>query len=110
MDAERGKYFRIVATVQADGVDVVPLMIERGMGRAYRVGRRAGWCEEGSGTAALGGDARKRLLCVGNAPQQREGLLFLIAQCGEGFLKGLVRRLPHEFAQLLPEFLREASQ
>ena len=37
VDAERGKYFRIIATVQADGVDVVPLMIERGMGRAYQV-------------------------------------------------------------------------
>lgn len=44
VDAERGKYFRIVATVRADGVDVAPLMTERGMGRAYQGGRRAGWC------------------------------------------------------------------
>ncbi len=81
---------------------------------ALQAGRGAsnGAASEGAGgkTAALGGDARKRLLCAGNAPQQREGLLFLIAQRGEGFLKGFVRRLPHEFAQLLPEFLREAFQ
>ncbi len=41
-DVERGKYFRIVAIVEADGVDVVPLMIEQGLGRPYHGGRRAG--------------------------------------------------------------------
>ena len=43
VDAERGKYFRIIATVQADGVDVVPLMIERGLGWPYQGGKRKGW-------------------------------------------------------------------
>lgn len=33
VDAERGKYFRIVAFVRADGIDVVSLMIQRGLGR-----------------------------------------------------------------------------
>ena len=45
VDAERGKYFRIVAIVRADGRDVAALMIERGLGRPYQGGRRAGWCE-----------------------------------------------------------------
>ncbi len=44
VDAERGKYFRIIATVRADWVDVVPLMIERRLGRPYQGGRRKGWC------------------------------------------------------------------
>ena len=41
VDAERGKYFRIIATVRADGVDVVSLMIEKGPGRPYQGGRGA---------------------------------------------------------------------
>ena len=44
VDVKRGKYFRIIATVRADGVDVVPLMIEKGLGRPYQGGRRQGWC------------------------------------------------------------------
>ena len=44
VDAERGKYFRIVATVQADGRNVAALLIARGLGRPYQGGRRAGWC------------------------------------------------------------------
>ena len=44
LEAERGKYFRIVATIQADGRDVAALMITRGLGRPYQGGRRKGWC------------------------------------------------------------------
>ncbi|MCH9047080.1 MAG: hypothetical protein IIA40_13365 [SAR324 cluster bacterium] len=44
VDAQRGKYFRIVATVQADGRNVAALMIERGLGRPYHGGMRKGWC------------------------------------------------------------------
>jgi len=44
IDVKRGKYFRIIATVKADGEDVVPLMIEKGMGRPYPGGKRRGWC------------------------------------------------------------------
>ncbi|MCZ6730573.1 MAG: thermonuclease family protein [SAR324 cluster bacterium] len=42
VDAERRKYFRIVATVQADGRNVAALMIERGLARSYRGGKRKG--------------------------------------------------------------------
>lgn len=38
VDAERGKYFRIIATVQADGRDVAALMIDRRLGRPYQGG------------------------------------------------------------------------
>ena len=44
VDVKRGKYFRIIATIMADGVDVVPLMIEKGLGRLYQGGKRRGWC------------------------------------------------------------------
>ncbi len=38
MNADRRKYFRIIATVQADGRNVAALMIERGLGRPYQGG------------------------------------------------------------------------
>ena len=44
IDAERGKYFRIVATVQADGVDVAGVLIGEELGRPYDGGSRKGWC------------------------------------------------------------------
>lgn len=43
-DIERGKYFRIVADVYADGVSVSDSLIERGFGRVYDGGSRKGWC------------------------------------------------------------------
>ncbi len=43
---ERGKYFRIVADVYADGVSVSDSLIERGLGREYDGGSRKGWCGE----------------------------------------------------------------
>lgn len=45
VDVKRGKYFRIIATVKADGVDVVPLMIQMGW-----VGRITG----GNGRGGVG--------------------------------------------------------
>jgi endonuclease YncB( thermonuclease family) len=46
-DIERGKYFRIVADVYADGVSVSGALIESGFGRAYDGGRRSEWCSGG---------------------------------------------------------------
>jgi endonuclease YncB( thermonuclease family) len=46
-DIERGKYFRIVADVYADGVSVSGALIESGFGRAYDGGRRSKWCRGG---------------------------------------------------------------
>ena len=40
MGVKRAKYFRIIATLMADGVDVVLLMIEKGLGEAIP-GRKA---------------------------------------------------------------------
>jgi len=33
---ERGKYFRIVADVKAGGIDVVQVMLKRGLGKPYK--------------------------------------------------------------------------
>ncbi len=42
---ERGKYFRLVATVLADGQNVADVLIAKGLGRAYEGrGPRASWC------------------------------------------------------------------
>jgi endonuclease YncB( thermonuclease family) len=42
---ERGKYFRLIATVLADGHDVADLLIAQGLARPYDGrGPRAGWC------------------------------------------------------------------
>lgn len=40
----RGKYFRIVAEVRIDGLDLAAILINQGLGRPYRGGRRYGWC------------------------------------------------------------------
>lgn len=44
IDVERGKYFRIVATVKANGLDVAAALIQRGLGRPYDGGKRLTWC------------------------------------------------------------------
>lgn len=42
----RGKYFRIVADVEADGVKVVGVLLREGLGRRYDgVGARRLWCK-----------------------------------------------------------------
>jgi len=42
----RGKYFRIVAGIKADDIDVGKLMIEKGFARVYDgKSKRGGWCE-----------------------------------------------------------------
>ncbi len=43
-DSERGKYFRLVANVVADGVEVAETLIGKGLGRPYEGGKRRGWC------------------------------------------------------------------
>ena len=45
VDVKRGKYFRIVATVLADGVDVAAALVKNGLGRLYGGGKREGWCK-----------------------------------------------------------------
>ena len=44
VDVERGKYFRIIATVIAHGVDVGKVLIEKGWARPYEGGKREAWC------------------------------------------------------------------
>ena len=46
VDVGRGKYFRIVATVIAHGVDVGKVMIDKGWARPYGGGKRKAWCSE----------------------------------------------------------------
>jgi len=41
----RGKYFRIVAGIKADDVDVGKLMLEKGFARSCDGGTRGKWCE-----------------------------------------------------------------
>ena len=43
---ERGKYFRVVATVMVDGRDLADALTDRGLGREYGGGSRAGWCDQ----------------------------------------------------------------
>ncbi len=40
----RGKWFRLVADVYADGVNVAQALIAAGLGRPYRGGKRRSWC------------------------------------------------------------------
>ena len=42
---DRGKYFRIVADVSVDGVDLGETLIENGLGRLYDGGKKVGWCD-----------------------------------------------------------------
>ncbi len=45
LDTERGKYFRIVATVLADGTDIGQTLIDRGMAVEYDGGKKTKeWC------------------------------------------------------------------
>jgi len=47
LDAERGKYFRIVARVLADGRDIGQTLIDRGMAVAYDGGKKTkDWCAD----------------------------------------------------------------
>ncbi len=41
---ERGKFFRIIATVIAHGVDIGKVLIEKGWARPYDGGKREPWC------------------------------------------------------------------
>ena len=41
---DRGKYFRIVADVSVDGVDLGSTLIENGLGRLYDGGKKESWC------------------------------------------------------------------
>ena len=42
---DRDKYFRLVADVDIDGLDLTSALIESGHGRPYSGGTRLGWCE-----------------------------------------------------------------
>ena len=44
LEPRRGKYFRLVARVLADGRDVARAIIAAGLGRPYDGGKRRGWC------------------------------------------------------------------
>ncbi len=44
LNARRGKYFRIVAEIEADGVIINSLMIQQGLARPYDGGKKQGWC------------------------------------------------------------------
>lgn len=43
---ERGKYFRLVAEVIADGVNVSDAMLKSGMARPYDGGTKISWCNQ----------------------------------------------------------------
>ena len=46
LDVERGKYFRIVADVSVDGVNLAQLLINNGLGVPYDgKGEKRNWCE-----------------------------------------------------------------
>ena len=42
---QRGKYFRILANVMIDGVNLADSLISNGLARSYDGGKRDGWCE-----------------------------------------------------------------
>lgn len=44
VEVERGKYFRLLARIEADGQDISRLMIKKGLARPYEGGKRKGWC------------------------------------------------------------------
>ena len=47
VDIERGRYFRIVATVLVDGVDLAEILIDAGLAVPYDGnGPRPDWCEQ----------------------------------------------------------------
>jgi len=41
---DRGKYFRIVADVSVDGVDLGSTLLENSLGRPYGGGKKESWC------------------------------------------------------------------
>ena len=41
----RGKYFRIVADVFIDGIDLAQLLITAGLARSYDGGTKSEWCK-----------------------------------------------------------------
>jgi len=46
IDAERGKYFRLVARLEADGVDLSALLIQKGLAVPYVGGTKVkDWCQ-----------------------------------------------------------------
>ncbi len=45
VDYERGKYFRLVATVIVDGNNVAETMIQEKLARPYNAEKRQSWCE-----------------------------------------------------------------
>lgn len=42
----RNKYFRLLGQIYADGVDVGGVLLEAGLAREYKGGRREPWCPE----------------------------------------------------------------
>lgn len=45
VNIERGKYFRLLADIEVDGVSVSELMVKNGHAREYDGGKRLGWCQ-----------------------------------------------------------------
>jgi len=45
VNTERGKYFRILAVVMIDGVNLAELLIDNGLGYAYEGDTKKSWCE-----------------------------------------------------------------
>ena len=45
VNSERDKYFRILAIVMIDGVNLAELLIDNGLGYAYTGGTKKSWCE-----------------------------------------------------------------
>jgi micrococcal nuclease len=45
VNVDRGKYFRLLADIEVDGISVSELMIKKGYARVYEGGKRLEWCE-----------------------------------------------------------------
>jgi len=45
LDVERGKYFRLLVRIEADGKDLSALLLEKELARPYDGGKREGWCQ-----------------------------------------------------------------
>lgn len=44
VNVSRGKYFRIIADVEADGINVADILLQEGLGRGYSGEARESWC------------------------------------------------------------------
>ena len=44
VNVSRGKYFRIIADVEADGINVADVLLREGLGRGYSGEARRTWC------------------------------------------------------------------